>query len=61
VANLSDGDEFSVWYDRSRPDRVLTPLNDGGEAVETKIMGFILGLIVTMVAVFAVTRRCKPV
>jgi hypothetical protein len=61
VANLSDGDEFSVWYDRACPDRVLTPWNDGGEAVETRIMGFILGLLVTMVAVFAVTRRRKPI
>jgi uncharacterized protein DUF3592 len=60
VANLSDGDEFSVWYDRARPDRVLTPWNDGGEAVETRIMGFIVGLLVTMVAVFAVTRWRKP-
>jgi hypothetical protein len=61
VANLSDGDGFSVWYDRARPDRVLTPWNDGREAVETGIMGFILGLLVTTVAVFAVTRRRKPV
>jgi hypothetical protein len=61
VANLSEGDEFSVWYDRAHPDRVLTSWNDGGEAVETKIMGFILGLLVTTVAVFAVTRRRKPV
>jgi Protein of unknown function (DUF3592) len=56
VANLSHGDQFTVWYDRSCPNRVLTPWNDGRGAVEIRITAFILSLLISMVAVFVTTR-----
>jgi len=56
VANFSDGDEFNVWYDRSRPNRVLTPWNDGRGPVEIRITAFILLPLVSMLAVFVITR-----
>ena len=62
VANLSVGDEFTVWYDRAQPNRVLTPWNDDrDEAVEMRIIGFIVFLALFTVLVFAVTRPRKPV
>jgi len=61
VANLSVGDEFTVWYDRAYPNRVLTPWNDNREAIEMRIIGFILLLILVTVVIFAVTRPRKPV
>ena len=56
VAKLSVGDEFTVWHDRAYPDRVLTPWNDDRGPVEIRITAFILSLLVSMVAIFAVTR-----
>jgi hypothetical protein len=56
VCSLSDGDEFNVWYDPSRPNRVLTPWNDGRGPVEIRITAFILSLLISMVAVFVITR-----
>jgi hypothetical protein len=57
VANLSVGDEFTVWYDRANPNRVLTPWNEDDRGpVEIRITAFILSLLVSMVAIFAVTR-----
>ena len=61
VANLSVGDEFTVWYDRAQPNRVLTPWNDDRRAVEMRIIGFIVFLALFTVLVFAVTRPRKPV
>jgi hypothetical protein len=61
VTNLSVGDEFTVWYDRAQPNRVLTPWNDDREAVEIRIIGFIVFLALFTVLVFAVTRPRKPV
>ena len=56
VAKLSVGDEFTVWYDRAYPSRVLTPWNDDRGPVDIRITAFILSLLVSMVAIFAVTR-----
>jgi hypothetical protein len=61
VANLSVGDEFTVWYDRAYPDRVLTPWNDDPDATEMRIIGFILLLVLVTAVVFAVTRPRTPV
>jgi len=61
VANLSVGDEFTVWYDRAYSNRVLTPWNDDSEATAVRIIGFILLLVPITAVVFAVTRPRKPV
>jgi hypothetical protein len=61
VANVSVGDEFTVWRDRAYPNRVLTPWNDDSEATEVRIIGFILLLVLITAVVFAVTRPRKPV
>lgn len=61
VANLSVGDEFTVWHDRAYPDRVLTPWNDDPDATEMRIIGFTLLLVLVTAVVFAVTRPRKPV
>jgi hypothetical protein len=61
VANLSVGDEFTVWRDRAYPKRVLTPWNDDSDAMETRIIGFILLLVLITAVVFAVTRSRRPV
>lgn len=61
VANLSVGDEFTVWHDRAYPDRVLTPWNDDPDATEMWIIGFILLLVLVTAVVFAATRPRKPV
>jgi Protein of unknown function (DUF3592) len=61
VANLSMGDEFTVCYDRAYPNRVLTYWNDDREAIEIRIIGFILLLVLVTVVVFVVTRPREPV
>ena len=60
VANLSVGDEFTVWHDRAYPNRVLTPWNDDPDATEMRIIGFIVLLVLVTAVVFAVTRPRKP-
>jgi hypothetical protein len=59
VANLSVGDEFTVWYDRAYPNRVLTSWNHDRDAIEVRIIGFILLLVLITAVVFAVTRPRK--
>jgi len=60
ASKLNQGDEFPVWYDRTRPNRFLTPWTDN--SIEIRITSFIVLLLAALVAVFIVTRpRIKPV